>query len=169
METAIGIQALVRDASRPVSGTVATVISVVLLVVGSTSVFAELQAALDRIWRVPVATRRAGWWLTLRARLLSFGLILGLAFLMMVSLVVSAAVAAFAKWANDMIPAAEVVLQAINIGISLTISSLMFAMIYKFMHKPGLHGATYGSAQQSLQYCLRWARSASACIWARAA
>jgi membrane protein len=133
VETAMGVQGLIRDASRPVSGTLATVISVVLLLIGSTSVFAELQAALDRIWRVPVATRRAGWWVTLRARLLSFGLILGLAFLMMVSLVISAAVAAFAKWAKDMIPAAEMLLQGINIAISLSISSLMFAMIYKFM------------------------------------
>ena len=133
METAMGVQGLIRNASRPVSGTLATIISVVLLLIGSTSVFAELQAALDRIWRVPVATRRAGWWITLRARLLSFGLILGLAFLMMASLVVSAAVAAFAKWAQDMIPAAEMLLQGINIAISLSISSLLFAMIYKFM------------------------------------
>lgn len=133
VETAMGVQGLIRSASRPASGALATAISVALLLIGATSVFAELQTALDRIWRVPVATQRAGWWVTLRARVLSFGLILGLAFLMMVSLIVSAAVAAFAKWASGMIPAAEMVLQGINIGISLAISSTMFAMIYKFM------------------------------------
>jgi membrane protein len=133
VETAMGVQGLIRSASRPVSGALATVISMALLLIGATSVFAELQTALDRIWRVPLATQRAGWWPTLRARLLSFGLILGLAFLMMVSLIISAAVAAFAKWASGMIPAAELVLQGINIGISLTISSTLFAMIYKFM------------------------------------
>ena len=133
VETAMGVQGLIRSASRPTSGVVATTISLALLLIGATSVFAELQTALDRIWRVPLPTRRAGWWLTLRARLLSFGLILGLAFLMMVSLIVSAAVAAFAKWASSMIPAAEVLLHTINIAISLSISSLMFAMIYKFM------------------------------------
>jgi membrane protein len=132
-ETAMGVQGLIRNANRPTSGALATTISLGLLLIGATSVFAELQTALDRIWRVPVAVRRAGWWVTLRARLLSFGLILGLAFLMMVSLIISAAVAAFAKWASGMIPAAEVVLQGINIAISLSISSLMFAMIYKFM------------------------------------
>lgn len=132
-ETAMGVQGLIRSASRPSSGVLATILSIVLLLIGSTSVFAELQAALDRIWRVPVAERRTGLWLTLRARLLSFGLILGLAFLMMVSLVVSAMVAGFAKWAQGMIPAAEMVLQALNMGISLATSSLLFAMIYKFM------------------------------------
>jgi membrane protein len=133
VETAMGVQGLIRSASRPASGTVATIISIALLLIGATSVFAELQTALDRIWRVPVAAQRAGWWVTLRARVLSFGLILGLAFLMMVSLIVSAAVAAFAKWASGMIPAAEMVLHGINLGISLAISSTMFAMIYKFM------------------------------------
>jgi membrane protein len=133
VETAMGVQGLIRSASQPTSGVLATLISLGLLLIGSTSVFAELQAALDRIWRVPVAARRAGLWLTLRARLLSFGLILGLAFLMMVSLVVSALVAAFAKWAKDMIPAAETLLQAVNTGVSLATASLLFAMIYKFM------------------------------------
>lgn len=133
VETAMGVQGLIRNASRPTSGALATAVSLALLVIGATSVFAELQTALNRIWRVPVAAQRAGWWRTLRSRLLSFGLILGLAFLMMVSLIISAAVAAFARWANGMIPAAEVLLQGINMGISLAVSSFLFAMIYKFM------------------------------------
>lgn len=133
VETAMGVQGLIRNASRPVSGTLATIISVGLLFIGATSVFTELQTALNRIWRVPTAVQRAGWWVTLRARLLSFGLILGLAFLMMVSLVISAAVAALATWARDLIPAEELVLQSVNIIVSLGISSLMFAMIYKFI------------------------------------
>jgi membrane protein len=133
VETAMGVQGLIRNASQPTSGALATSISLILLLVGATSVFTELQTALNRIWRVPVAEQRAAWWRTVRARFLSFGLILGLAFLMMVSLIISAAVAAFAKWANGLIPAAEIILQGINIGISLAISSTMFAMIYKFV------------------------------------
>ena len=62
----------------------------VLLLVGATSVFAELQDSLDRIWRAPARAGTPGWWRVLRARLLSFGLILGIGFLLMVSLVVSA-------------------------------------------------------------------------------
>lgn len=133
VESAMGVQGLIRSAHHPVSGALATMISVIFLVIGATSVFTELQTALNRIWRVPVAVQRANWWLTLRARFLSFGLILGLAFLMMVSLIISAVVAAFAAWAKGLLPAEELILQGVNIGISLTISSLMFAMIYKFV------------------------------------
>ena len=67
-------------------------IGVVLLLIGATTVFGELQDALDRIWRAPARERAAGWWSLLRARLLSFGMILGIAFLLMVSLVLSAAI-----------------------------------------------------------------------------
>ncbi|MDE2598144.1 MAG: YihY/virulence factor BrkB family protein [Rhodocyclaceae bacterium] len=133
VETAMGVQGLIRSASRPASGALATVVSLILLLIGATSVFAELQTALNRIWRVPVAPRRTAWWHTLRARLLSFGLILGLAFLMMVSLIISAAVAALAQWAHGLIPAEESLLQGINFGVSLVITSTMFAMIYKFV------------------------------------
>lgn len=133
VETAMGVEGLIRKVSHPAEGALATGISVILLLVGATSVFTELQTALNRIWRVPVAERRGGWWRTLRKRVVSFGFILGLAFLLMVSLIVSAAVAAFAAWAKGIIPAAEVVLQGINFGVSLLISSSMFAMIYKFM------------------------------------
>ena len=133
VETAMGVQGLIRSASRPASGALATVISLALLLIGATSVFTELQTALNRIWRVPTAAQRSGWWPTLRARLLSFGLILGVAFLMMVSLIVSAAVAAFAQWANGILPAEELILQSINTLISLSISFIMFAMIFKFM------------------------------------
>ena len=62
-----------------------------LLFIGATSVFAELQDALDRIWRAPLRPRKAGLWSLVRARLLSFGMILGITFLLIVSLAFSAA------------------------------------------------------------------------------
>jgi len=72
-------------------------------------------------------------WAVLRARLLSFGLILGLAFLLMVSLIVSAGVAAFGTWAGGMLPGWELLLQGLNILVSLSITTLLFAMIFKLM------------------------------------
>jgi membrane protein len=68
-----------------------------------------------------------------RARVLSFGLILGLVFLLIVSLAVSTAVSAFGTWAGAMLPASELLLQALNIGVSLSIATVLFAMIYKLM------------------------------------
>lgn len=129
---ALAVQGLIKSASQPAQGLVATAISLVVLAVGATTVFGELQSALDRIWGIP-ATAKSGIWATLRARLLSFGLILGLAFLLMVSLTVSAAVAAMGTWVGSVLPGWAVTLQIINLAVSLSITTLLFAMIYKLM------------------------------------
>ena len=100
---------------------------------GCDQVFAELQSALDRIWHVPEKDKPSGIWVVLRARLLSFGLILGLAFLLMVSLVVSAGLAALGTWAGGLLPGWELVLQGLNVFVSLSIATVLFAMIFKFM------------------------------------
>jgi membrane protein len=131
-EGAIAVQGLVKSASEPAQGTIAALTSIVLLVIGATTVFAELQSALDRIWRVPAA-EVSGIWNLLRARLLSFGMILGLGFMLLVSLVVSAAIAAFgARW-GSMLGGEEALLQILNVVVSLGLSTGLFAMIYKVM------------------------------------
>ncbi|WP_198969758.1 YihY/virulence factor BrkB family protein [Xylophilus sp. ASV27] len=137
-EGAMAVQGLIRGASHPTEGIIASSISVVVLVVGATTVFAELQSALDRIWRVPAKDDKSGVFATLQARLLSFGLILGLAFLLMVSLTVSAAVAAMGKWAGQMVPGWTFALMALNLLVSLSITTLLFAMIYKLMPKASI-------------------------------
>ena len=130
---ATAVQGLIKSASEPKKGLVAGGISLVVLIVGATTVFAELQSALDRIWHVPEKQKPSGLWALLRSRLLSFGLILGLAFLLMVSLSVSAGVAAFGSWAGGLLPGWELLLQGLNILISVAISTLLFAMIFKLM------------------------------------
>ncbi len=132
-DAAVSVQNMVKSASAPGQGLVAGLISVVVLLIGATTVFAELQSALDRIWHVPEADKPTGVWAILRARVLSFGLILGLAFLLMVSLVVSTGVAAFGSWVGGMMPGWELVLQGINLLISIGITTVLFAMIFKFM------------------------------------
>ncbi|MBT2305148.1 YihY/virulence factor BrkB family protein [Variovorax paradoxus] len=132
-EGAIAVQGLVRSASEPGKSLMAGLISSAVLLVGATTVFAELQNALDRIWHVPEKDKPSGVWAVLRARLLSFGLILGLAFLLMVSLLVSAGVAVFGTWAGDLLPGLELLLQGLNALISLSVTTLLFAMIFKFM------------------------------------
>ena len=132
-EGATLVQSLIKGASDPGKGLVASIISFVILAIGATTVFAELQSALDRIWHVPEKAKPSGIWAVLQARFLSFGLVLGLAFLMMVSLVVSAGVAAFGSWTSSLAPGWEVVLQIVNIAVSLTTTTLLFAMIYKLM------------------------------------
>ena len=132
-EGAIAVQGLIKSASEPAKGLVAGAISIVVLLVGATTVFAELQSALDRIWHVPEKEKPSGLWAVLRARVLSFGLILGLAFLLMVSLSVSAGISAFGSFASGLLPGWEVLLQGINMLLSVGITTVLFAMIFKFM------------------------------------
>jgi membrane protein len=132
-EGAVAVQGLIKSASDTDKGLIASLISGAVLVVGATTVFAELQSALDRIWHVPEGEKPSGIWAILRARLLSFGLILGLAFLLMVSLVVSAGTAAFGSWAGALLPGSEVLLHLLNIVVSLSVSTVLFGMIFKLM------------------------------------
>jgi membrane protein len=130
---AIAVQGLLKSTSEPVQGIVAIAISAIMIVIGATTVFAELQNDLDRIWRVPAADKKMGIFIMLRTRLLSFGLVLGLGFLLLVSLVISAAIAAFGKWWDGYFAGWASILQTIDFCLSFTISTVLFAMIYKFM------------------------------------
>ena len=123
-EGAHAVQGLVAAARKPQSGVLAMVIGTALLIGGASTVFGELQNALDRIWRAPAREKAKGWWTLLRTRVLSFGMILGIAFLLIVSLVLSAAISALGRWWG---------LHLIDIAVSFALTTLLFAMIYKIM------------------------------------
>ncbi|MEO8754396.1 MAG: YihY/virulence factor BrkB family protein [Casimicrobiaceae bacterium] len=128
-----GVQGLVESASQPVQGIVASIVSVALLVIGATTVFGELQSALDRIWRVPVPPKENGIWNLLRTRLFSFGMVLGLGFLLVVSLIASTALAALGSWWGSGFHGREVLLAFVNGAVSFVLITIVFAMIYKLM------------------------------------
>ena len=132
-EGAIAVESMLKVAREPAKGVLATVIGIVALLIGATAIFAELQSALDRIWRVPAPKSESGIWYLLRTRLLSFGLVLGLGFLLTVSLVVSAALAALGQWWGSWIQGWEVLLEILNFAVALAIFTVLFAMIYKIM------------------------------------
>jgi len=132
-EGAAAVQALLKSVSLPSQGILATVFGVVALLVGAMSVFGELQNALDRIWRVPAAPGGSGLWRLLRARLLSFGMILGVGFLLIVSLVASAALAALGKWWAPMFGGWAVLGEVLNSVLGFALVMLCFAMIYKIL------------------------------------
>jgi membrane protein len=138
-QAAASIQSMLEGVSKPTEGILATVIGVVVLLIGATTVFGELQDALNRIWQVPKPKESAGLWRLLRSRLLSFGMILGFAFLLMVSLVLSAVVAALGKWWGPAFGNWEVLAQVVTFVFGLLVTTLGFAMIYKLM--PQVHVA----------------------------
>lgn len=135
---AVAVEGLLKAAREPAQGVVATLVGIAMLLFGATAVFAELQSALDRIWRVPAAKKESGIWNLLRTRLLSFGLVLGLGFLLIVSLIVSAALAALGKWWSGWFPGWDVFLEILNFAVSFGIFTLLFAMIYKIMPRASI-------------------------------
>jgi membrane protein len=131
-EGAEAVQKLLESASKPAESMTAAVAGLVLLLVAATSVFAELQDSLDRIWRAPKRSRKPIWTL-LRARLLSFGTIAGISFLLMVSLVVSAGLAALGKMWGPRFADWQAMVGAVNAVFSYVLTTTVFAMIYKVM------------------------------------
>jgi membrane protein len=111
----------------------AAAIGVTTLIVGATSVFGELQHALDQIWETPPQSHEVGWWRFIRRRVLSVGMVLGVGFLLLVSLVASASLAAFAGWLGTYLPQLRLVLPLLDFVLSLAMVSLLFAMIYKYV------------------------------------
>ena len=132
-EGAVAVEGMLKAAREPAKGVVATMVGIVLLLLGATAIFGELQSALDRIWRVPAAQAGSGIWQLLRTRLLSFGLVLGLGFMLTVSLVVSAALAALGKWWGGWFEGWVVYFEILNFAVSCGIFTVLFAMIYKIM------------------------------------
>jgi membrane protein len=132
VQGAEAIQLVLAGARNHDSGLRATIIATALLLLGATSVFAELKDSLDQIWGVPKPTG-ASWWELLRTRLLSFGLILVLGFLLMVSLVVSAALALLEHYVGAIWKDATMVLAWLAWLISFGVIAVLFAVIYKLL------------------------------------
>jgi membrane protein len=132
-ESAKAVEGLLDSVSKPSHGIVSALTGVAVLLVGATTVFGELQDALDRIWRAPARDRSGGLWGLVRSRLLSFGMILGIAFLLIVSLVLSAAISALGRWWSSAFVGWEVLLQAVNLVVGFALTTGAFAMIYKLM------------------------------------
>ncbi|QBE62317.1 YihY/virulence factor BrkB family protein [Pseudoduganella lutea] len=126
------IQLILAGARNEEEGKIATVIAGALLLFGATSVFAELKASLDEIWQLPPVTENTVWD-TIRTRLLSFGLVLALGFLLMTSLVVSAALELFQRFWNRYWPDATVFITVLNHTISFLVIAAMFGVIYKLL------------------------------------
>ncbi|HMN76392.1 MAG TPA: YihY/virulence factor BrkB family protein [Burkholderiaceae bacterium] len=135
---ASAVQTLLEQVWLSSESRLATAFGVVLLFIGATSVFAELQDALDRIWHVPQRTPSSGLWSLLRARLLSFGMILGFGFLLIVSLAMSTALAAVGRWWDPQAVGWLTIANAIEVTLSIAFVTCIFAMIYKVMPRAGV-------------------------------
>jgi membrane protein len=141
---AAAIRELLTSAHYSDKKGVAAAIGIVTLVVGATSVFGELQNALERVWQTPpqaktrTQPRSLGWWRFIRGRVLSVGMVLGVGFLLLVSLVASAALAAFGGWLGAFLPQLEIVLPVLDLVVSFSMTVLLFAMIYRYVPRESI-------------------------------
>lgn len=128
---AVAVQAVLENAARPGAGILATVVSVVTLIIGANTALAELKSGLDQIWDVP-PEKQQGFWYFIRTRVTSLGMILALGFLLLVSLVVSAALAGLERfWRGDDV--VSVVVSWFNLVFSFALVVVLFATIYKML------------------------------------
>lgn len=133
-EAATVIQNALENAGQPAfgAGLIASLISLGILLFGATGMFVQLQDALNTIW--DVAPRPNANLLTfIRKRVLSFAMVVGVGFLLLVSLLVSAALAALHHFATDLVPGLESIWQILELLLSFGVITLLFAMIYKFL------------------------------------
>jgi membrane protein len=155
-DAAKAVESLLQSASKPSEGIVSTVIGVALLVLGATTVLAELQSALDTIWQAPQREQPSGVWSFIRTRIVTVAMVLGIGFLLLVSLVVSTAIAALGRFWDPMFGGWEVLANVFNLLVSFVLVTALFAMIYKFLPHVAIrwHDVWVGSAVTAVLFTL---------------
>jgi membrane protein len=132
-ESAAAIQAIIQNASsKPDSGFLSTMLGLIILLVGAGGVVGQLQTSLNTIWGVTPKAGRDIWGFV-RQRFISFGLVLGIGFLLLVSLAVSALLTGLSRFIGDLFGASAFVAHAFDFVVSLIFVTALFAMIYKIL------------------------------------
>jgi len=132
-EGAEAVQSMLEGASRPGSSIAATVVGIITFFLGATGAFLELQTALNSIWHVEPKSDGSFWRELVMQRVISFGLVVAIGFLLLTSLLVSAALAAIHRYMGTAFPGVVVLWEALNVIVSLTVITLLFALIYKVL------------------------------------
>ena len=126
------VEGLIRSAADQQSGRIAAVIGIAVLLITASSVFTEVQTALNVIWRAPPPERDT-WIHLLRNKLVSVGLVLGTGLLLLASLVATAVIAAVTTWATELVPQTGNLIGLTNFGLTFAMTALVFACIYKIL------------------------------------
>jgi membrane protein len=133
---ATAITSAIHSVRTSEHGLIASAVSIVVLLVGASSVFGELQTALNRVWGVQPKPGRF-WRFFFKQRVISFAMVLGVAFLMLVSLMVSAILAAITGYFEYLLPGANFIWHLLDAGVSFAVVVVLFAAIYKVV--PDVH------------------------------
>jgi membrane protein len=131
-EASGGIQSVVASARSPSGGVVATIVGIITLLIGASGLFSELQSSMNTIWEVEAKPGR-GIWGEVKDRFLSFTMVLGVTFLLLVSLVISAALSALGDVVTGHLPGGNAVWSAVNFAFSYAVITGLFALLFKYV------------------------------------
>jgi membrane protein len=126
------VKAMIEHAKKPASGSFASIIGLITLLVGASGVFAELQFALNKMWDLKPESG-GGIVGTIKERIFSVGMVLGVGFLLLVSLLISTALAALGKFFSGLLPMPQFVLEVINFFVSFCGIAVLFALIFRYV------------------------------------
>ena len=131
-DTAKAVEEMVQNAAKPKAGAMATIIGAITLLFGASGVFGQLKDALNTIWNVE-PKRKGGAAGFIRSRFLSMAMVTGVAFLLLVTLVVDAAITAMNDSFDRLIPGGSILVQAVQLTLSFALITLLFAMIFRYL------------------------------------
>jgi len=131
-QSANAIKDMIQRADEPSTGVLSTIIAIGTLLLGASGFFGQLQDALNTVWGIEPKEGRGIWGL-IKDRFFSFVAVLGTAFLLLVSLVLTSALSAFGKWFGNLLPVPEGILQAVNFSLSFVVITGLFALIFKVL------------------------------------
>lgn len=126
------IEEMLTNAAKPKQGTVAIIVGFATLLFGAAGVFGQLKDALNTIWNLE-PKKEGGIMAMIKARFLSFAMVLGVGFLLLVSLVIDTAVSAMGRFAADHLPGGQALWQVLQLAISFVVITFLFAMIFRFL------------------------------------
>lgn len=126
------IESMIEAAQKPVESAVATVLAFGTLLFGAAGVFIQLKDAFNTIWNVP-QPKSSGIWGFVRKYFLSFSMVLGIGFLLLVSLLLEAGLAVVGRFFEDRLPGATIIMPAMGLVVSFGIITLLFALLFKFL------------------------------------
>ena len=129
-QAAPAIEGFLANAHKPSTGVISTVVGAAVLLMGASGVFGELQDSLNTIWEVAPKPGR-GIWGMIRDRFFSFTMVVGVGFLLLVSLVVSAGLAVVGNVMSSNLPGGEALWRVVNFAVAFGVVTALFALIYK--------------------------------------
>jgi membrane protein len=134
VESAMMIENIVKKSMESKDSIWATILGIATIILGATAVFAQFQKSINTIWEVESTSQKSGIWLFFRSRLFSFGLIVSIAFLLLISLLISSLLAAFSAWIQEYLsPSLLVIFVVVDFLLSIAITTVLFAMMFKIL------------------------------------